>query len=293
MTLAVKLSSPATSEFWEIPILFEDAELLALNKPSGLRVSPDRNDQALPSLMKLLHRDIERGAPWARERSLSYLMNAHRLDTEASGVIVLAKTKRALIDLASQFGSEPPASMFVALARGSSEEATFTCEAPLAAIRPGRDFFASITEEGKRSRTELCRSRDIFRLYAARMPAVDCAPVSNPRASQIFAVPGVGDETYGTAAPLLSTLKTSYRLKPGHEEKPADRPVAALHAEQITFRHPDTRPNRRHPGPVAQRPNCRAKIPPPLRNPSDAITPLARLPTGGLQWPKLCAKAAS
>src|ERR1700683_2681171 len=70
----IKLSSPATAEFWEIPILHEDPQLLALNKPSGLLVSPDRNDPARPNLMRLLHRDIQRGAPWTRERAVTYLM---------------------------------------------------------------------------------------------------------------------------------------------------------------------------------------------------------------------------
>ena len=63
MNEAVKLSSPATAEFWEIPILYEDDQLLALNKPSGLLISPDRYDPERPNLMKLLHRDIERPDP--------------------------------------------------------------------------------------------------------------------------------------------------------------------------------------------------------------------------------------
>ena len=32
----IKLSSPATREFWEIPVLFEDEHLLALDKPAGV-----------------------------------------------------------------------------------------------------------------------------------------------------------------------------------------------------------------------------------------------------------------
>ena len=38
---AIKLSSPATREFWEIPVLFEDEHLLALDKPAGLPTSPE------------------------------------------------------------------------------------------------------------------------------------------------------------------------------------------------------------------------------------------------------------
>jgi RluA family pseudouridine synthase len=239
VTPVVKLSSPATAEFWEIPILYEDAEVLALNKPSGLRVSPDRNEPELPSLMKLLHRDIERGALWARERGIQYLINTHRLDAEASGVIVLAKTKRALTELASQFGSEPPASLFVALARGETAESTFTCEAPLAAhpARPG--FFRVDTKDGKKSRTDFA-VRETFSDYLL----LECRPLI-ARPFQVRAhlkhlrLPVVGDETYGSAALWLSTLKTNYRLKPGREEKPLIA-RAAIHAEQITVRQWDS-----------------------------------------------------
>jgi 23S rRNA pseudouridine1911/1915/1917 synthase len=108
VSAAIKLSSPATREFWEIPVLFEDGHLLALDKPAGLLVSPDRYDPERPSLMKLLHTAIAGGKPWARERGLDYLMNAHRLDPEMSGVILLAKNKPALIALANLFGSEKP-----------------------------------------------------------------------------------------------------------------------------------------------------------------------------------------
>ena len=50
----IKLSSPATREFWEIPVLFEDAHLLALDKPAGLLTTPDQDNPQLPSLMALL-----------------------------------------------------------------------------------------------------------------------------------------------------------------------------------------------------------------------------------------------
>jgi len=60
----IKLSSSATREFWEIPVLFEDEHLLALDKPPRLLTSPDRYDRERPNLMKLLHGAIERGAPW-------------------------------------------------------------------------------------------------------------------------------------------------------------------------------------------------------------------------------------
>src|SRR5262252_8066137 len=105
---AIKLSSPATNEFWEIPVLFEDEHLLALDKPAGLLTSPDRYDPNRPNLMKLLHAGIADGKPWAVEQKLTYLSNAHRLDFETSGVILLAKTKPVLVELANLFGTEKP-----------------------------------------------------------------------------------------------------------------------------------------------------------------------------------------
>ena len=115
----IKLSSPATRKFWEIPVLFEDEYLLALDKPGGLLTSPDRYDPQRPNLMKLLHAAIAGGKPWARERGLNYLMNAHRLDFETSGVILLAKSKPALVALANLFGSEKPLKKYAALVQGT------------------------------------------------------------------------------------------------------------------------------------------------------------------------------
>src|SRR4051812_25114501 len=80
MPPVIKLSSPETKDYWEIPVLFEDDALLAIDKPSGLLVSPDRYDPMRPNIMKLFHRDIARGAKWVQERGLTYLANAHRLD---------------------------------------------------------------------------------------------------------------------------------------------------------------------------------------------------------------------
>src|SRR5436190_9902586 len=103
---AIKLSSPGTQEFWEIPVLFEDEHLLAINKPASLLTSPDRYDANRPNLMRLLHEGIAQAKPWAKERGLTYLSNAHRLDFETTGILLLAKNKAALVKLADMFGAE-------------------------------------------------------------------------------------------------------------------------------------------------------------------------------------------
>jgi RluA family pseudouridine synthase len=234
----VKLSSPATSEFWKIPILFEDSHLLALDKPAGLPVSPDRLEPQRPNLMKLLHRDLERGASWAKERALTYLMNAHRLDPPASGVILLAKDRPTLVALASEFGSEKPVRIHVALVRGASEHASFECDAKLAPHPLRAGYMKVDTREGKRSRTEFT-VREAFDGYLL----LECRPLTG-RAHQVrvhlkhLKLPLVGDELYGGAPLWLSTLKPQYRLKPGKSEQPLIA-RAALHAEQLILRHPN------------------------------------------------------
>jgi len=55
VSATIKLSSPATHEFWEIPVLYEDAQLLALDKPSGLLAAPDGAEPNRPDLTTLLH----------------------------------------------------------------------------------------------------------------------------------------------------------------------------------------------------------------------------------------------
>ena len=235
----VKLSSPATHEFWEIPVVFEDDSLLALDKPAGLLSSPDRYDPPRPNLMKLLHTAIAAGKPWARERNLTYLMNAHRLEFETSGVLLLAKDKPTLVALANLFGSEKPLKKYVALAQGTPAEDKFEVDAKLAPHPLKIGLMRVDPKNGKKSRTRF----EVLEKFSG-WTLLRCEPLTG-RTHQIRAhlrhagLPMVGDELYGGKKLWLSRLKRDYRLKPGHEERPLLSRVA-LHAEELTLRHPAT-----------------------------------------------------
>jgi 23S rRNA pseudouridine1911/1915/1917 synthase len=237
--MEIKLSSPSTGGFWEIPILHEDEHLLVVNKPVGLLISPDKAAPDRPNLIDLLHRGIAEAKPWAAARSLSFLMYAHRLDTEASGILLLAKSKLVLTKLLDLFGSEKPTLLFVVLAGGSPADERFTVEAKLAP-HPAKPGLMHVNPKtGKRARTAF----EIIERFRG-WTLLRCVPLTN-RAHQIRVHLGraglrvAGDEIYGGKPLWLSSLKPNYHLKPKHTERPLIG-SACLHAEQLAIEHPVT-----------------------------------------------------
>jgi 23S rRNA pseudouridine1911/1915/1917 synthase len=242
MSPTIKLSSPATHEFWEIRILYEDQDLLAIDKPAALLTSPDRYDPDRPNLVKLLHGAINQRKPWAAERKLAYLMNAHRLDFETSGVLLLVKSKPVLTKLANIFGSEKPLKNYIALVQGSPTEEHFQVDAKLAPHPMKPEMIRVDPKRGKRSHTNFS-TLERFNGWTL----LQCQPVT-ARTDQIrvhlkhIGLPITGDRLYGGKPLLLSSLKRPYRLKPGKIEKPL-MPRLALHAEKLELPHPVTGQN--------------------------------------------------
>jgi RluA family pseudouridine synthase len=239
MSAVIKLSSPPTHEFWEIPVLYEDDHLLALDKPSGLLVSPDPQEPDRPSLIGLLHSGIAAAKPWALERSLTYLMNTHRLDAEASGLLLLARSKPVLASLSNLFASEKAPSTFAVVVQGAPQGDRFEVEGKLSPHPTPAGFFRVDSRRGKKSRT-VFEVREKFAEYTL-LKAEPCPG----RAHQVRAhlrsirLQVVGDRLYGGRPLLLSSLKRGYRLKPDRTEHPLmNRP--ALHAEQLSIPHPVT-----------------------------------------------------
>ncbi len=241
MSAAIKLSSPATREFWEIPILFEDEHLLALDKPARLLTSPDAEDLARPSLMKLLHAGIADKKPWANERNLDYLNNANDLDFGATGVLLLAKNKPSLIALANLLSSEKARIKYVALVRGEPLENQFEVDAKLSPhpVKPG---VMRVDPQGGKQATTKFEVLENFPRHGYAL--LQCEPLSE-RTHQVrvhashINLKIAGDELYGGKPLWLSRLKKDFRLKPGREERPLISRVA-LHAEELQFPHPVT-----------------------------------------------------
>jgi 23S rRNA pseudouridine1911/1915/1917 synthase len=234
----IKLSAPATREFWAVPVLFEDPYLLALDKPAHLLSSPEGEDQKPPNLMRLLHEGIAAAKPWATARGLAYLANPHRLDFATTGVFLLAKDRDTFAKLANQFGSDIPVRSQLALVQGNPEEDDFTVDAPLAPdlYQPG---VMRVSRGGKRSITD----------FTVRERFAGTALVeARPRTERTHQVrvhlkharhPIHGDRLYDGQPLFLSSLKQHYHLKPEANERPL-LGSPALHAWRLSLPHPVT-----------------------------------------------------
>jgi len=239
MPSSVKLSSKATHEFWEIPVLFEDPTLLAIDKPASLLSTPDATQPDRPNLMRLLYDAIKRGTPWAAERALTYLGNPHRLDSEMTGVFLLAKNKAAMVALNNQFGADLPTRIFLAIVPGSPAEDAFEVTAPML---PHPRVPGLMCVEGRAGRKAVTRFavRERFDGYTL----LACQPLTN-RLHQVrvhlrhYGMTLAGDQAYGGRPLLLSDLKPDYRLKPDKVERPL-LGSPSLHAEELGFKHPET-----------------------------------------------------
>ncbi len=235
----LKLSWPEPRGYWEVPVLFEDEHLLAIDKPARLLTSPDRYDPKLPNLTTLLHRGVTQGTAWAKERSITYLANAHRLDFETTGVLLLAKSLPVLRSLADQFGAEKPRRIYLAITHGHPAEPAFQVDAKLSQDHRRPEAMRVDRDNGKKSSTrfELVESFSAWSL-------IRCQPLTE-RTHQIrvhlksAGLSIAGDELYGGKPLLLSQLKRRYHAKGDAPEKPLIDSIA-LHAAELEITHPVT-----------------------------------------------------
>ncbi len=239
MSATIKFPASPGREFLEVPVLYEDPDYLALDKPPGLPVSPDPLHPERPSLLALLHAGIKEARPWASERGLTFLMQTHRLDAEASGVLLLARSKAMVSKTASVFGSELPSWRYLAIVSRVPPDDEFEVEVRLSTRPAPQGFYRLDPQRGKRSRTQF-KVLERFSRHAL----LECRPFTD-RVHQVRAhlrfrgFPVAGDSLYNGRPLLLSNLKPEYRLKPNRTERPLT-PLPALHCEKVMLAHPRT-----------------------------------------------------
>jgi RluA family pseudouridine synthase len=216
--------------------VFEDEALMAVDKPAGLLVAPDRWDKSRDNLMDLLHEGIKAKRDWAA--GLGYLSNAHRLDAETSGVLLLAKTREVLVSLVNLFSQRKTRKLYQALMIGGPEQDEVEVDLPVGPhpVRPGLSIIDRA--HGKKA-VSIVRIRERFKGHCLAEVEILTGRHHQIRIHlQSLGFPLVGDRLYGGQPLLLSHLKPRYKMKDDGERPLIGRP--ALHAWRLILPHPVT-----------------------------------------------------
>lgn len=207
----------------ELDIVFEDDEIIVLNKPVGLVVHPGAGNPDSTLLNALLSH-----AP--QLRALPRAGIVHRLDKNTSGLMVIAKTERARLHLIEQLSTHELHREYKAIVMGAMISGG-TVDEPIGRHRGDRKRMA-VVERGKPAVSHY-RVAERYRAYTLVNVKLESGRTHQIRVHMAYInFPVVGDPVYGGRLKLPKNcseiLKNS--LRNFHRQ--------ALHAEKLGLVHP-------------------------------------------------------
>lgn len=205
-------------------IIFENDDLIALNKPAGMLSIPDRI-QSEPSLKDILLSNY------------GTIFTVHRLDKETSGVIVFAKNEEAHKNLSQQFENRETEKFYIGLVQGTLPDKEGIIEEAIIE-HPVKKGLMTTARKGKPSVTEYKVLEEAggfslleFKILTGRTHQI--------RVHMKFLGNAiVCDELYGNPAPILlsSIKKKNFKLAKAEEE---ERPMLnrlGLHSHRLILK---------------------------------------------------------
>jgi len=226
-----------------LDVVYEDDQLIVINKPAGLVVHPAAGNWTGTLVNALIAHcgDSLSGIGGVRRPGI-----VHRLDKDTTGLMVVAKTDRAHAGLAAQFADHgrtgPLERGYLALVWGSPEPFRGTIDAPLGRSNTDRTKIAVLKHSGKEAITHY----EVVERFPAQSgreavaSLVECH-LETGRTHQIrvhmtaAGHPLIGDVTYGS-----HFLTKTNRLPDELAAAVRAFPRQALHAFLIAFEHPVT-----------------------------------------------------
>ena len=204
-----------TPEDIPLDIVYEDSDLLVVNKPAGLAVHPAPGHPSHTLVNAVLNY-----LPGLAEDDASARPGiVHRLDKDTSGLILVAKNRLAHENLSDQFKSRSVSKSYLVLVKGKLEPESGIIEADIGRDPRNRQRMA-VVETGREARTKYGVVK-----YIGKYTLLEISPETG-RTHQIrvhlaaIGFPVIGDAVYGVTSPYLSRQ--------------------FLHAHKIGFRLPST-----------------------------------------------------
>jgi 23S rRNA pseudouridine1911/1915/1917 synthase len=205
-------------------LIYQDENIAAFNKSSGIAVSPDRWDPSVQRLDKLA----------AEFLGIKKIYTVHRIDRDTSGLVIFAKNSETHKELSIAFESRLIKKRYIAAVHGRPTWGETVCDLPL--VPDGNKLHYTIVDKfrGKKSLT-------LFRLLgsAGNYSILEALPETG-RTHQIrvhlasLGHPVVCDEFYGKKSPvMLSSIKRGWQGDPLDE-----RPILSrlgLHAAELSI----------------------------------------------------------
>jgi 23S rRNA pseudouridine1911/1915/1917 synthase len=208
----------AQPEQIKLDVIFEDDDLLVLNKPAGIVMHPGAGHQQHTLVNALLAHCQNLSGIGGKERPGI----VHRLDKETSGALVVAKNDATHRDLSSQFAARTMTKIYLALVAGTLRKTSGVIDKAIARHPVHRQRMSIARRQGRSAKTE-------YRVLRAgnEISLIECI-LHSGRTHQIrvhlhhLGHPVLGDKLYGG-------------------KRAGDYPRQMLHAWKLAFRHPRSR----------------------------------------------------
>jgi len=210
-------------------IIFEDEEILVLDKPSGWVVNESRTTKNIKTIQKFLRENFNYSLSQSFEKRSGIV---HRLDKETSGILLVAKTSQSFSFLQQEFKKRMVDKVYIALLHGKLEIEEGEIRVPISRLSWNRRKFGVIP--GGKESYSLFRLKEIFKL-----------PDRGSYFSLVWFYPKTGrTHQIRVQAKYLGHPIVSDQVYAGRKTYRADIkfcPRLFLHAERLAFLHPKTK----------------------------------------------------